>query len=49
VTGATEVPDASVRVLTPLPDQTPGLWLVAATILAISTLVLSYLPRRRPS
>ena len=31
------------------PDQTPGLWLVAATILAIATLVLSSLPRRRPS
>jgi len=39
---ATDTPPSS-------PDHTPGLWLVAATILAISTLVLSDLPRRRPS
>jgi hypothetical protein len=31
------------------PDQTPGVWLIALTILAISTIALSYLPRRRAS
>jgi len=31
------------------PDQTPGVWIVMATILAIATLVLTSLPRRLSS